>query len=329
MVAVTRVKKFTASTGKRCLISVEKLNPTRSTCVNLPPPLSKCGSVSGRNKKKFWTENFSKNIIPLSFYKIASWPLVTLFRIHAVEATSKRRASGRSHHSRHHETSRQLGVRQNRDKRRTPSHRLLLKRRSSCPGYKQSSIHAARPNIGICVPDDQFQKYHSIWYPNTNWIFCLQLCWIADASVLLRIFFLRRTPPVSVVWDGRGFLAFGKSLDDCVSPGKLEHYFRNRSVWFPSVCCYAHVQDYETCRLAGSEWVASEPCYFAPARHDKRTPSLFKVEWEGDGFIDLCSKFKFSTEVLNKTHTKISEDVLHGSVTKQKKRCWKKPWFSV
>ena len=25
-------------------------------------------------------------------------------------------------------------------------------------------------------------------------------------------------------------------------------------------------------------------------RHDKRTPGLFKVEWQGEGFVGLCSK---------------------------------------
>ena len=108
-----------------------------------------------------------------------------------------------------------------------------------------------------------------------------------------------------------------KSLEDCVTPGKLEHYFRNRSEWFPSVCCDAHVQDYVACRLVGREWVASEPCCVARARHDKRTPGLFKVEWEDDGFVGMCSKTyycfgttdKFSSKGLKKKTEQNSEDV--------------------
>ena len=34
----------------------------------------------------------------------------------------------------------------------------------------------------------------------------------------------------------------------------------------------------------------AEPCCIARALHDKRTPGLFKVEWEDDGFVGLCSK---------------------------------------
>ncbi|XP_063966739.1 uncharacterized protein LOC135156886 [Lytechinus pictus] len=53
------------------------------------------------------------------------------------------------------------------------------------------------------------------------------------------------------------------------------------------------------------------------ARYDKRTPGLFKVEWEGDGIIALCSKTyycfgatdKFSCKGVNKKQNNITKDV--------------------
>ena len=50
---------------------------------------------------------------------------------------------------------------------------------------------------------------------------------------------------------------------------------------------------------------------------NKRTPGLFKVEWEGKGFVGLCSKTyycfgdkdKFSTKGLNKRNNEIDKEV--------------------
>ena len=98
-----------------------------------------------------------------------------------------------------------------------------------------------------------------------------------------------------------------KSLDDCVIPRKLEHYFRNKSEWFPSVCRDAHVQDYVACRLVGCKWFASEPC---------STPGLFGVEWEGDDFVGLCSKTYYCFGPTDKFNTK-------GLNEKQKTCSWK------
>ena len=55
------------------------------------------------------------------------------------------------------------------------------------------------------------------------------------------------------------------------------------------------------------------------AKYDKRTPGLFKVEWEGDGIISLCSKTetyscfgdgkdKFSCKGVKKKSNVINKD---------------------
>ena len=53
------------------------------------------------------------------------------------------------------------------------------------------------------------------------------------------------------------------------------------------------------------------------ARYDKRTPGLFKVEWEGDGIVALCSKTyycfgptdKFSCKGISKRQNNITKDI--------------------
>ena len=80
----------------------------------------------------------------------------------------------------------------------------------------------------------------------------------------------------------------------------------------PSLCFDAqHVQDYVVCRLVGRELVASEQCCVARARHDKRTPGLFKVEWKGDGFVGLCSKTYYCFGHTDKPNTNISTKNIH------------------
>ena len=91
------------------------------------------------------------------------------------------------------------------------------------------------------------------------------------------------------------YLALARSsLDECISTDKREHFYRHRAEWFPGVCCDAHASEYVACRLAGKEWTIVHPCCMERARHDKRTPGLFKVEWEGKDWrkkkVGLCSK---------------------------------------
>ena len=108
----------------------------------------------------------------------------------------------------------------------------------------------------------------------------------------------------------------GECIDDVVAPEKREHFFYHRSEWFPSECCDEHARAYVTCRFEGHEWKPDTACCVARRTYDKRTPGLFKVEWQGRGFIGLCSKTyycfgrtdKFSTKGLNKRQNEICKE---------------------
>ena len=85
----------------------------------------------------------------------------------------------------------------------------------------------------------------------------------------------------------------GESLEDLVKPEMMHEFENDKCNWFPRTDTVEH------------------------AKYDKRTPGLFKVEWEGDGIISLCSKTyycfgagkdKFSCKGVNKKNNVINKD---------------------
>ena len=90
------------------------------------------------------------------------------------------------------------------------------------------------------------------------------------------------------------------TLEEIIKPHMLEQYHQEKHLWFPREGIHA--------------------------AYDKRTPGLFKVEWEGNGIIGLCSKTyycfgqqdKLSCKGLNKRQNAIQkEDFLNVLRTKQ------------
>ena len=85
----------------------------------------------------------------------------------------------------------------------------------------------------------------------------------------------------------------GESVEDLVKPEMMHEFEIDKSNWFPRTDTVEH------------------------AKYDTRTPGLFKVEWEGDGIISLCSKTyycfragkdKFSCKGVNKKNNVINKD---------------------
>ena len=80
-----------------------------------------------------------------------------------------------------------------------------------------------------------------------------------------------------------------------------------------------------------------EACGKARKAYDKRTPSLFKVEWYGDGFVGLCSKTyycfgatdKYRTKGLNKRHNEIDKDAFLDVLTNRPSGSGKNRGFLV
>ena len=95
---------------------------------------------------------------------------------------------------------------------------------------------------------------------------------------------------------------------------ELQHeFFDVYDKWFPSEVCDSHRTQF----ISGKGTVALN-CQGCRARklYEKRTPGLFKLEYEGEGMISLCSKTyhcfgdysKTSTKGLSKNHNTLDKD---------------------
>ena len=98
---------------------------------------------------------------------------------------------------------------------------------------------------------------------------------------------------IAIAWD---------SVESLVKPELREEFEQDKCNWFPRTDTREH------------------------KAYDKRTPGLFKVEWEGEGIIGLCSKTyccfgakdKFSCKGVNKKCNDIDKDkYLNVLLTKQ------------
>ena len=94
----------------------------------------------------------------------------------------------------------------------------------------------------------------------------------------------------------------GDSVESLVKPELREKFEQDKCNWFPRTDTREH------------------------KAYDKRTPGLFKVEWEGQGIVGLCSKTyycfgakdKFSCKGVNKKCNEINKDkYLQVLLTKQ------------
>ena len=97
-----------------------------------------------------------------------------------------------------------------------------------------------------------------------------------------------------------------KNLDEAVKPEMREQYFRERHKWLPSESCDnpQHRETYIQCRTHNYPWVQPPFCYRRLV-FDKRTPGLFKIEWEGDAMTSLNPKcYMCVSETGNKTSCK-------------------------
>lgn len=80
------------------------------------------------------------------------------------------------------------------------------------------------------------------------------------------------------------------SLEAAVKPEKQREFYETWPQWFPAEACDQHHPEFVIAKCRGQTWKPTDSCCIERKSYDKRTPGLFKVEWEGDGIIGLCSK---------------------------------------
>ena len=106
------------------------------------------------------------------------------------------------------------------------------------------------------------------------------------------------------------------NLELAVKPDMKDQFFNEWSQWLPKETCQVHQPDLKPFKLQEIAW-CQPPCCAEQAAYEKRTPGLFKVEYQGDGIIALCSKTyycfggdtdKLSCKGLNKKLNKLCKE---------------------
>ena len=124
--------------------------------------------------------------------------------------------------------------------------------------------------------------------------------------------------------DSLYFVISDSSLENIVKIGKKAEFYNSFHNWFPSPACDEHHTDFVQTKCRGEIWEPRGPCCIQRLKDDKRTPGLFKLEYEGDGIVALCSKTYFCfTNNYNgeETNTKVATKGLSKNLnhlTKQK-----------
>ena len=103
--------------------------------------------------------------------------------------------------------------------------------------------------------------------------------------------------------DSLYFSISGPSLDSVIIPDTRREFYSEFHRWFPSPACDEHRTEFIECKLRKEEW-SQAPCCRQRQLDDKRTPGLFKVEYEGEGCVALTSKTYFCFGDTNKLASK-------------------------
>ena len=89
----------------------------------------------------------------------------------------------------------------------------------------------------------------------------------------------------------------GTGFRDIVKPQLMEEFYRDvYTNWFPSESCKEHHSDFVQAMVSGRPWTRA-PCCEGSHLYDQKTPGLFKVEWQGEGMVCLCSKTYYCSGV--------------------------------
>ena len=90
------------------------------------------------------------------------------------------------------------------------------------------------------------------------------------------------------------------NLEDCVPDNLKRNFYKELFHWMPAQACDVHKQDYIETKVKGLPWNVRLCCQNA-YQYNKRTPGLFKLEYEAEKTVCLSAKMHLFT---SKNHTK-------------------------
>ena len=123
------------------------------------------------------------------------------------------------------------------------------------------------------------------------WVYCLAKMRMLEFyyDFLIKFFDQSKFELSQMDTDSLYFAIAGDELEDILKPDMHSTFYRDRHMWLPSEHCNSCIDDYVTTKVAGKEWFI-KPCCDDRLKYDKRTPGLFKLEFQGDKILSLCSK---------------------------------------
>lgn len=86
------------------------------------------------------------------------------------------------------------------------------------------------------------------------------------------------------------YIAFSGNFEDVVRPELRREFFESYEDWFPPPFCPSHKSDFVNAKMERSAWQMSENCCKEVFTYHRRTPGLFKLEYQGTGIVALNSK---------------------------------------
>ena len=116
------------------------------------------------------------------------------------------------------------------------------------------------------------------------------------------------------------YMAISAPLEDIIRPELREEFYQNYNLWFPRQACPSHRDTFVKHKLENKGWdVKERDCCLKTFLYDRRTPSLFKEEFSGDGIVALNSKTyycwsgeegqkKYSSKGLSKNTNALTKD---------------------
>ena len=103
------------------------------------------------------------------------------------------------------------------------------------------------------------------------------------------------------------YIALSKAcLEDAIKPELQKTFFQQYDQWFPALSCQKHKQQFIKDNCDGKRWKPGSglPCCIATQQYEKRSLGKFKLEYEGENIVSLCSKTYYATGNSDKISSK-------------------------
>ena len=118
------------------------------------------------------------------------------------------------------------------------------------------------------------------------WVYCLAKMRMLEFyyDFLIKFFDQSKFELSQMDTDSLYFAIVGSKLEDILKPDMHSTFYHECRLWLSSGHCDSCIDYY---KVAGKEWFIKPGCDDC-LKYDKRTPGLFKLEFQGEKILSLC-----------------------------------------